>query len=72
MSKRPRNNAGFRLDLGEPLASDLADLCAASYKGSQTEVIREALAEHIARRLEEPVMRARFNAARQKRLAETD
>jgi hypothetical protein len=60
---------GFRLDLGEPWASDLADFCAANYKASQAEVIREALAQHIHGRLSaEPVLRARFDEARKKRL----
>jgi hypothetical protein len=69
MADRRDKNAGFRLDLGEPWASDLADFCAANYKGSQTEVIREALAEHIKRRLSrEPVLQSRFEEARKKRL----
>jgi hypothetical protein len=74
--KTPREKrdkgAGFRLDLGEPWASDLADFCAANYKGSQTEVIREALNEHIKGRLKrEPILQSRFDEAREKRLAAT-
>jgi hypothetical protein len=66
--KVTKEKGGFRLDLGEPLESDLTDFCAANYKGSKTEVIREALEEHIQQRLSEPVMRVRFDKARKKRL----
>lgn len=70
MANQPRKRGGFRLELGEPLASELTDFCAANYNGSQTEVIREALTEHIQGRLaREPVIKARFDAARQKRLS---
>jgi hypothetical protein len=63
-------SGGFRLDLGEPWASDLIDFCAANYNGEKTEVIREALAEHIRGRLKrEPALRARFEQARKNRLA---
>jgi hypothetical protein len=69
MPKETRKRGGFRLELGEPLASDLADFCTANYNGSQTEVIREALSEHIQGRLaREPVIKARFEAARERRL----
>lgn len=69
MAEKRNKGAGFRLDLGEPWASDLADFCAANYKGSQTEVIREALAAHIHGRLSrEPVLRERFEEARRRRL----
>jgi hypothetical protein len=57
-----------RLELGEPWASDLTDFCAANYGGSKTEVIREAIDEHIQRRLQEPGMKVRFDKERQKRL----
>ncbi|MFY9760273.1 MAG: hypothetical protein WB772_19995 [Xanthobacteraceae bacterium] len=41
----------------------------ANYNGSQTEVIREALTEHIHGRLSrEPILQSRFNEARRKRL----
>jgi hypothetical protein len=63
-----KERGGFRLDLGEPWASDLTDFCAANYSGSKTEVIREALREHIQRRLNEPEMRTRFDRARKERL----
>ena len=63
---------GFRLDLGEPWASDLADFCFANYGCSKTEVIREALEQHIGGRLKaEPVMKERFEKARKRRLGET-
>ena len=69
MASERRKRGGFRLDLGEPIASDLIDFCAANYGGSQTEVIREALADHINGRLgREPVLKARFEAARRQRL----
>jgi hypothetical protein len=69
MVGQSRKRGGFRLELGEPWASDLVDFCAANYKGSQTEVIREALTEHIQGRLaREPVIKARFESERQKRL----
>jgi len=58
-----------KLGLGEPLASRLRDFCAANYRASALDVIREALIEHIDRRLEEPVMRERFEKARRDRLS---
>jgi hypothetical protein len=66
---KEREKGGFRLDLGEPWESDLTDFCAANYDGSKTEVVREALEEHIGRRLQEPEMRARFDRERRKRLS---
>jgi hypothetical protein len=69
MTEKRDKSAGFRLDLGDPWASDLADFCAANYRASQTEVIREALAEHIKGRLSrEPALQSRFDEARKKRL----
>lgn len=68
MVREPKEKGGFRLDLGEPWESDLTDFCAANYGGSKTEVVREALEEHLARRLSEPGMRARFDRERRKRL----
>jgi hypothetical protein len=69
MSAKRNKSSGFRLDLGEPWASDLIDFCRANYNGSQTEVIREALTEHIHGRLSrEPILQSRFNEARRKRL----
>jgi hypothetical protein len=54
--------------LGEPLATELADFCAANYKAQELEVIREAVQAHLDERLKEPKIRERFDAARQRRL----
>lgn len=59
---------GSRLGFDEPLASDFLDFRASNYNPPEIEVIREALREHIDRRLEEPEMRKRFDEARRKRL----
>lgn len=49
------NNAGrgssFRLDLGEPLASELTDFCSTNFR-NKTQVIRQALSEYFARHAE--------------------
>lgn len=57
-----------KLGLGEPLASMLRDFCAANYKTAALDVIREAVKEHIDRRLAEPEMKKRYEAARATRL----
>jgi len=57
-----------KLQLGEPLATRLKDYCAANYNCSALDVIREAVDEHINRRLENPEMAERMVAARKKRL----
>lgn len=57
-----------KLGLGEPLASKLRDFCAANYRAAALDVIRDAVEEHINRRLENPEMRERYEAARRKRL----
>jgi len=57
-----------KLQLGEPLATRLKDFCAANYNCSALDVIREAVEEHINRRLESPEMAERMDAARKKRL----
>jgi hypothetical protein len=64
---RPRTT-GKRLGFDEPLASDLLDFRSANYNAAEMEVIREALREHIDRRLQEPEMKKRFDDARRKRL----
>jgi hypothetical protein len=67
-----KESKGFRLDLGEPLASKLADFCAAHYDGTQTKVIRDALEKFLEERLadpEEAAMRRRYEEIRRKRLA---
>jgi len=66
MAGRPRTT-GSRLAFDEPLASDFLDFRAANYKASEMEVIREALREHIDRRLQETEMKKRFVEARRKR-----
>ena len=57
-----------KLQLGEPLATKLKDFCAANYNCSALDVIREAVDEHIKRRLENPEMAERLESARKKRL----
>lgn len=57
-----------KLQLGEPYASMLRDFCAANYGAPALNVIREAVKEHIERRLEEPGMKSRYEAARRERL----
>lgn len=63
---KPYNDKKFQL--GEPLASMLADFMAANYNAPALEIIREAVKEHIDRRLEEPVIKARYEEARRQRL----
>src|SRR5258707_7094287 len=60
--------ANIRKEIGGTLADDLADFCAANYRTPDLEVIREALEAHINERLQEPKMRERFDAARERRL----
>jgi len=57
-----------KLQLGEPLATKLRDFCAANYKAAALDVIREALEEHINRRLENSEIKSRYEAERRKRL----
>ena len=57
-----------KLGLGEPIATKLRDFCAANYRASALDVIREALGDHIDKRLEEPAMRQRYEDARRERL----
>lgn len=57
-----------KIGLREPLATKLRDFCAANYRAAALDVIREAVEEHINRRLEEPAMKERYEAARRKRL----
>ena len=64
---RPRTT-GKRFDFDEPLASDFLDFRAANYEAPEMGVVREALREHIDRRLREPDMKKRFDEARRKRL----
>jgi hypothetical protein len=64
---KPFNDKKF--GIGEPLATKLRDFCAANYKAPALDVIREALEEHIERRLQNPEMRQRYEKARRTRLA---
>ena len=57
-----------KLRLGEPLASKVQDFWAANYGAPILQLIREALEDHISRRLEEPAMKERYEAARKARL----
>ena len=57
-----------KLSLGQPLADMLKDFCAANYHAPVVEVVREALQEHIARRLLNREMKERYEHARRKRL----
>lgn len=63
---KPYNDAKF--GLGEPVASMLKDFCAANYRAAAIDVIREAVKEHIERRLQNPEMRERYEVARRERL----
>jgi hypothetical protein len=63
---KPYNDKKF--ELGEPSASMLKDFCAANYKAAAKDVIREAIQEHIERRLLNPEMRERYERARRERL----
>lgn len=67
---KPYNDA--KLKLGEPLATVLRDFCAANYKAAVLDVIREALQEHIDRRLSNPEMKERYERARRQRLGTKD
>lgn len=61
-----------RLKLGEDLAILLTDFCAANYGAPTMGVVREAVYEHIMRRLENPEMKARYEKARSERLGGTN
>jgi hypothetical protein len=62
---------GSRHKLGEPLTSDLADFCVASWGAPEKEIIKAALTDFIERRLTmEPELRKRFEEAREARLGE--
>ena len=64
----PKPYTDKKAQLGEPVATKLRDFCAANYNCSALDVIREAVEEHINRRLENPEMAERFEVARKKRL----
>lgn len=67
---KPYNDAKFKLK--EPVSSMLKDFCTANYKASATDVIREAVREHIEHRLKNPEMRERYEKARRERLSLPD
>jgi Arc/MetJ-type ribon-helix-helix transcriptional regulator len=71
MTKPDQDKPKGRLKLPEPLASDLLDFRAANYRAQESEIVQEALREHIDRRLEEPEMKKRFEQARETRLKRT-
>lgn len=57
-----------RWGLSDEIRLMLLDWCAASYQGSATDVVEEAVRQHIEGRLDlEPEMRKRFEAARKRR-----
>ncbi|HJR57054.1 MAG TPA: hypothetical protein VJ798_10775 [Rhizomicrobium sp.] len=57
-----------RWGLKEEIRLLLLDWCAANYGATATEIVEEALQEHIQRRRNEPEMEKRFKAARDRRL----
>jgi hypothetical protein len=54
---------GFRLDLGEPLATQLADFCKEKFRG-KTQVVREALTEYFERQRQQADTAERKGRAR--------
>lgn len=65
-----KDSGGFRLDLGEPWASKLADFCEAHFDASKTTVIRNALDAFIDAELDtDPKGKKRYEATRAKRLS---
>lgn len=63
----PRAYKDSTLKLGEPIASRISDFLAANYNGDFNVLVREAVEEHIKRRLNEPGMKERFELERRKR-----
>jgi hypothetical protein len=64
-----QRTTGSRLNLGEPLDSDLSDFCVAHFNAPAINIVREAIRELMERRLaSEPEMRKRFEEARKTRL----
>jgi hypothetical protein len=61
-----------RWGLSDEIRLMLLDWCAANYGGSATEIVEDALREHIeGRKANEPEMRKRFDAARARRVGGT-
>ncbi len=68
----PARTTGSRLDLGEPLATELVDFCEAHRGAPAIRIIRDALREFIDNKLAaETELRRRYDQAREKRLAKT-
>jgi len=66
-SGRPLMSA-LKLQLGEPVGTDLEDFCAAHYGAPAINVIREAVALFIGSQLaRDPELRTRFDRLRQER-----
>jgi hypothetical protein len=64
-----KKTTGSRLQLGEPLATDLTDFCEAHYGAPEIRIIREALRTFIDQRLAaEPEVARRFEESRRRRL----
>lgn len=65
----PRDKGrGWRLDLGDDLEERLTDFSAAFYRAPKTEIIREALEEHMQRVLAmEPERQRRYDEIRRRR-----
>jgi hypothetical protein len=67
--KHMKDKPSGRLQLGDPLAGDLADFCAAHYGAAEREIIRAALRAFIDSKLDaEPEVRKRYDAAKKLRL----
>jgi hypothetical protein len=52
----------LRLDLGEPLASDLDDFCKAKHR-KKTQLIRELLSDYLENQLKDPETKRRVESA---------
>ena len=52
----------LRLDLGEPLASDVDDFCKAKHR-KKTQLIRELLSDYLENQLKDPETKRRVEAA---------
>ena len=64
-----KQTTGGRLNLGEPLASELADFCKIHYDAPAINVVRQAVRDHIERRLEEsPALKERYEKRRKRRI----
>ncbi|QQO14956.1 hypothetical protein JJB99_01820 [Bradyrhizobium diazoefficiens] len=65
-----KSKTGSRFNLGEPYSGLLRDFCEANYGAPETRIIREAIKFFIEHQLAaEPRLKARFDEAREKRLA---